>query len=252
MQSVSILITNDDGYGAEGLKALEESLAEIGTVWVIAPDREQSGQGHALTLNDPLRFHKRGPRHFVVQGTPTDCVYLGIHAILKAEGRPRLVVSGINRGYNLGDDITYSGTVSAAFEATLMSLPAFAISQEIGADSAMDFGAAGRFAGVLAREILERGMPADTLFNVNVPRRVPRGVRVTHQGRRIYPGGVIERLDPKGRTYYWIGSQSADWEDDPKSDFAALADGFISVTPLHLDLTNYKVMDQVRRWNIEL
>jgi 5'-nucleotidase len=252
MQSVSILITNDDGYGAEGLKALEESLAEIGTVWVIAPDREQSGQGHALTLNDPLRFHKRGPRHFVVQGTPTDCVYLGIHAILKAEGRPRLVVSGINRGYNLGDDITYSGTVSAAFEATLMSLPAFAISQEIGRDSPVDFGAAGRFASVLARAILERGMPADTLFNVNVPRRRPRGVRVTHQGRRIYPGGVIERLDPKGRTYYWIGSQSADWEDDPKSDFAALADGFISVTPLHLDLTNYKVMDQVRRWNIEL
>lgn len=252
MQSVSILITNDDGYGAEGLKALEESLAEVGTVWVIAPDREQSGQGHALTLNDPLRFHKRGLRHFVVQGTPTDCVYLGIHAILKAEGRPRLVVSGINRGYNLGDDITYSGTVSAAFEATLMSLPAFAISQEIGRDSPVDFGAAGRFASVLARAILERGMPADTLFNVNVPRRRPRGVRVTHQGRRIYPGGVIERLDPKGRTYYWIGSQSADWEDDPKSDFAALADGFISVTPLHLDLTNYKVMDQVRRWNIEL
>jgi 5'/3'-nucleotidase len=187
-----------------------------------------------------------------VQGTPTDCVYLGIHAILKAEGRPRLVVSGINRGYNLGDDITYSGTVSAAFEATLMSLPAFAISQEIGTDSPVDFGAAGRFARVLAREILERGMPADTLFNVNVPRRSPQGVRVTHQGRRIYPGGVIERLDPKGRTYYWIGSQSADWEDDPKSDFAALADGFISVTPLHLDLTNYKVMDQLRRWNLEL
>jgi 5'-nucleotidase len=119
-------------------------------------------------------------------------------------------------------------------------------------DSPVDFGAAARFAGVLAREILERGMPPDTLFNVNVPRRQPRGVRVTHQGRRIYPGGVIERIDPKGRTYYWIGSQSADWEDDPKSDFAALGDGFISVTPLHLDLTNYKVMDQLRRWNLDL
>ncbi len=252
MQPVSILITNDDGYGAEGLKALEESLGEIGIVWVIAPDREQSGQGHALTLNDPLRFHKRGLRHFVVQGTPTDCVYLGIHAILKAEGRPRLVVSGINRGYNLGDDITYSGTVSAAFEATLMSLPAFAISQEIGRDAPVDFGAAGRFAGVLAKEILQRGMPPDTLFNVNVPRRRPRGVRVTHQGRRIYPGGVIERVDPKGRAYYWIGGQPADWEDDAKSDFAALADGYISVTPLHLDLTNYKVMDALRRWNLDL
>ena len=252
MQSANILITNDDGYGAEGLKALEESLGELGTVWVIAPDREQSGQGHALTLNDPLRFHKRGPRHFIVQGTPTDCVYLGIHAILKAEEKPRLVVSGINRGFNLGDDITYSGTVAAAFEGTLMSLPSFAISQEIGADVAIDFGAAGRFAGILAGEILERGMPPDTLFNVNVPRRPPHGVRVTHQGRRIYPGGVIERVDPKGRTYYWIGGQSADWEDDPKSDFAALAEGFVSVTPLHLDLTNYKVMDQLRRWSLDL
>jgi 5'/3'-nucleotidase len=252
MQPLSILITNDDGYGAEGLKSLEESLASIGVVWVIAPDREQSGQGHALTLNYPLRFHKRGPRHYVVQGTPTDCVYLGIHTILKEEGRPRLVVSGINRGYNLGDDITYSGTVSAAFEATLMSLPAFAISQEIGGDAPVGFDAAARFAQVLAQEILKRGMPPDTLLNVNVPRQSPRGVRVTHQGRRIYPGGVVERIDPKGRAYYWIGGQSADWEDDPKSDFAALADGFVSVTPLHLDLTNYKVMDQVRRWNLDL
>jgi len=252
MQPLSILITNDDGYGAEGLKALEESLAPLGGVWVIAPDREQSGQGQALTLNYPLRVHRRGPSHFVVQGTPTDCVYLGIHTILKEEGRPRLVVSGINRGYNLGDDITYSGTVSAAFEATLMSLPSFAISQEIGKDSPVSFEAAARFARILAQEILKRGMPTDTLFNVNVPRLPPRGVRVTRQGRRIYPGGVIERIDPKGRAYYWIGGQSADWEDDSKSDFKALEDGLVSVTPLHLDLTNYKVMDQVRRWNLEL
>src|SRR5437867_11392093 len=150
MGGVPILITNDDGFGAEGLEVLEENLADLGAVWVIAPDREQSGQGHALTLNHPLRFQRHGPRHFVVQGTPTDCVYLGIHTILKEEGRPRLVVSGINRGYNLGDDITYSGTVSAAFEATLMALPSFAISQEIRADSPVDFKAAARFARNLA------------------------------------------------------------------------------------------------------
>ncbi len=252
MQPVSILITNDDGYGADGLKALEASLGSMGNVWVVAPDREQSGQGHALTLNHPLRFHKRGLRHFVVQGTPTDCVYLGVHTILKGEARPGIVVSGINRGYNLGDDITYSGTVSAAFEATLMSLPAFAISQEIGEGTPVDFEAAARFARTLAEQVLARGMPPDTLLNINVPRRRPRGVRVTHQGKRLYPGGVIERLDPKGRSYYWIGGQSAEWEDDPKSDFAALADGFISVTPLHLDLTNHKVMDQVRGWNLEI
>ncbi len=250
MQPVGILITNDDGYGAEGLKALEESLGALGDVWVVAPDREQSGQGHALTLNYPLRFHRRGPRHFVVQGTPTDCVYLAVHTILKADVRPQLVVSGINRGYNLGDDITYSGTVSAAFEATLMSLPAFAISQEVGDASPVDFKAAARFARNLAQEILSRGMPPDTLLNVNVPRKDPNGVRVTRQGKRIYPGGVIERHDPKGRAYYWIGGQSADWEDDPLSDFAALADGCISVTPLHLDLTNDKVIDQVKLWNL--
>ncbi len=177
MQPVGILITNDDGYGAEGLKALEESLGALGDVWVVAPDREQSGQGHALTLNYPLRFHRRGPRHFVVQGTPTDCVYLAVHTILKADVRPQLVVSGINRGYNLGDDITYSGTVSAAFEATLMSLPAFAISQEVGDASPVDFKAAARFARNLAQEILSRGMPPDTLLGMT-----RRGGRTTGSG----------------------------------------------------------------------
>ena len=250
MTSSLILITNDDGFAAEGLRVLEESLAEIGSVWIVAPDREQSGQGHALTLNHPLRFHKRGARHFVVQGTPTDCIYLGVHTILPE--RPRLVVSGINRGYNLGDDITYSGTVSAAFEATLIGLPAFAISQEVGGAEVVDYDAAARFAPVLSRQILNHGMPPDTLLNVNVPKASPRGVRVTHQGKRIYPGGVIERKDPKGRSYYWIGGQSAEWQSDPDCDFAALADGFVSVTPLHLDLTNHKMMDEVRRWKLTL
>jgi len=249
MSAVPILITNDDGFGAEGLKALEESLADLGTVWVVAPDREQSGQGHALTLNHPLRYERRSSNRFAVQGTPTDCIYLGVHRILDA--RPKIVVSGVNRGYNLGEDITYSGTVSAAFEATLISVPAFAISQETGEDGPI-FEAAARFARTLTQEILRRGLPADTLLNVNVPRTPPRGVRITRQGKRLYPGGVIERLDPKGRKYYWIGGAPAEWEDDPASDFAALADGFISVTPLHLDLTHYKVIDEVRRWNLGL
>jgi 5'-nucleotidase len=245
----SILITNDDGFGAEGLRVLEESLASLGSVWVVAPDREQSGQGHALTLNQPLRLKRIGERHYVVQGTPTDCIYLAVNTILPK--RPDLVASGINRGYNLGDDITYSGTVAAAFEATLMTIPAFAISQEIG-EGPIDYGAAGRWSASLAQQILQRGMPPDTLLNVNVPRLPPKGVRITHQGRRIYPGGVVERRDPKGRPYYWIGGQSAEWEADPATDFAALEDGLISVTPLHLDLTNYKVVDEVRRWNLEL
>jgi len=247
MSALPILITNDDGFAAEGLKLLEESLSDLGTVWVVAPDREQSGQGHALTLHHPLRIERRGPRHFAVQGTPTDCIYLGVHTILG--GPPGLVVSGINRGINMGDDVTYSGTVSAAFEATLCAIPAFAMSQEIG-EEPMSFEAAARFARDLAGEILRRGMPPDTLLNVNVPKERPRGVRVTHQGKRLYPGGVIERKDPKGRTYYWIGGAPAQWEEDASSDFCALADGYISVTPLHLDLTNYKVLDEVRRWNL--
>jgi 5'/3'-nucleotidase len=247
MSGGPILITNDDGFGAEGMRALEQGLARIGDVWVVAPDREQSGQGHALTLNQPLRYERRGERQFAVQGTPTDCIYLAVHHIMQE--RPRLVVSGINKGTNLGDDVTYSGTVAAAFEATLIALPAFAISQEL-QDGGADFGAAAIFACTLAGEIVRRGLPSDTLLNVNIPRGTPHGVRITHQGKRLYPGGVIERRDPKGRSYYWIGGAPAEWEDDPKSDFAVLADGFVSVTPLHLDLTNYRAMEEVERWNL--
>jgi 5'-nucleotidase len=247
MDPTVILITNDDGFGAEGLRLLETSLAPLGEVWVVAPDREQSGQGHALTLNHPLRIDRRGPRHFAVQGTPTDCIYLGVNEVLPR--RPRLVVSGINRGTNLGDDITYSGTVSAAFEATLMNVPAFAMSQQVH-DGQADFAAAGAFAKSLAGEILERGLPSDTLLNVNVPRQAPQGLRVTRQGKRAYDGEVIKRTDPKGRTYYWIGGAPKSGKADPDSDFAALQEGMISLTPLHLDLTNHRVLDEVRAWNL--
>jgi 5'-nucleotidase len=161
--------------------------------------------------------------------------------------RPRIVVSGINSGTNLGDDVTYSGTVSAAFEATLINVPAFAISQEMGEDG---FEPAVRFCRRLAEEVLKRGLPPDTLLNVNVPKVPPRGVRISRQGKRLYPGGIIEREDPKGRTYYWIGGAPAEWEEDEASDFAALAAGFISVTPLHLDLTNYGAMEEVQSWNL--
>jgi 5'-nucleotidase len=248
MDPVAILITNDDGLAAEGLAALEAALSEVGTVWVVAPDREQSGQGHALTLNHPLRLERRGERHVAVQGTPTDCIYLGVHRILPQ--RPALVASGINRGTNLGDDITYSGTVSAAFEATLIGVPAFAISQSV-KEGRADYGQAAAFARRIAAEILERRLPPDTLLNVNVPHGAPRGVRVTRAGKRLYPGGVIERKDPKGRTYYWIGGAPAEWARDDECDFAALDEGLISVTPLHLDLTNHRVLDEVRRWNLQ-
>ena len=249
MNPTPILITNDDGYDAAGLRALEESLATLGTVWVVAPDREQSGQGHALTLDHPLRIVERGPRHFSVQGTPTDCIYLGVNRIMTE--KPRIVVSGINHGTNLGDDLTYSGTVSAAFEATLISLPSFAVSQQAG-DGSLKFEAAARFSVRLAEQILRRGLPPDTLLNVNIPAVAPTGVRVTRQGKRLYPGGVVERTDPKGRKYYWIGAAPADWAEDAESDFAALAERLISVTPLHLDLTNHKAIGEVNSWSLEI
>ena len=248
MSSIPILITNDDGYGAKGLTALEESLAGLGTIWVVAPDREQSGQGHALTLHHPLRLDQRGPRRFSVQGTPTDCIYLAVNKIMQE--KPRIVVSGINRGVNLGDDITYSGTVSAAFEGTLMSVPSFAVSQQVAEDEAR-FDEAGRFSRSLVEQILHRGLPPDTLLNVNIPAVTPRGVSITRQGKRLYPGAVIERADPKGRKYYWIGGAPTEWETDPESDFAALSEGLISITPLHLDLTNHKVLEEVRNWDLQ-
>lgn len=247
MDPTVILITNDDGIGAEGLRLLENSLAPLGDVWVVAPDREQSGQGHALTLNHPLRIEQRGPRHFAVQGTPTDCIYLGVNEVVPR--RPGLVVSGINRGTNLGDDLTYSGTVSAAFEGTLMNVPSFAVSQQV-LDGPADFGAAAAFSRALAAQVLERGLPDDTLLNVNVPSATPKGLRVTRQGKRAYEGQLIKRTDPKGRTYYWIGGAHARGKADPESDIYALQEGMISLTPLHLDLTNHRVLDEVRAWNL--
>ena len=171
MGFIPILITNDDGYGTEGINTLEESLSDLGTVWVVAPDREQSGQGHALSLHHPLRFEQRGPRSFAVQGTPTDCIYLGVNQIMK--DKPRIVVSGINQGVNLGDDITYSGTVSAAFEGTLMSVPSFAVSQQVTGEGA-SFAAAGRFARALVETIMQRGLPRDTLVRRTFRARAPR------------------------------------------------------------------------------
>lgn len=249
MSDIPILITNDDGYEAEGLRVLEQALAGLGDVWVVAPDREQSGQGHALSLHHPLRFEQRAVRRFAVQGTPTDCIYLGIKQIMTS--KPKIIVSGINRGVNLGDDITYSGTVSAAFEGTLMSVPSFAMSQQV-EGSEVSFEAAARFARSLAEEVLRRGVPTDTLLNVNVPAAPAGGVRITRQGKRLYPGGVIERHDPKGRTYYWIGGAPAEWTDDPECDFAALSEGLISVTPLHLDLTNHKVIGDLQGWGLQV
>ena len=242
-----ILVANDDGIDAPGIGALAAALAPVGDVVVVAPDREQSGSAHSLTLHHPLRVKELGPDRFAVQGTPTDCINLGIFHLMK-DHRPDLVVSGINHGYNLGDDVTYSGTVAAALEAALLEVPSFAISRS--SEPPLDFTAAGEIACVVARQILERGLPADTLLNVNVPPGGRGAMRITRQGRRIYSEGIVERHDPKGRTYFWIGGDPPGARPDPQSDFAAVARGEVSITPLHLDWTNEQALVSLRDWEL--
>ena len=257
----TILVTNDDGFGAPGLTVLARALAPIGRVVLVAPERDMSAVSHALTLTHPLRVRRHGEDAYSVDGTPTDCVNLGVFNML--EKKLDLVVSGINRGYNLGDDITYSGTVAAAFEGTLLGYPSIAISRAARSSSGFSgsnwphdpdetYEAAAAFASELARRVLERGMPDDTLLNVNVPLPPLRGVRCTRLGKRIYKEGVIERIDPSGRQYYWIGGAPPEWLEDSRSDYAAVTNGCVSVTPLHLDLTNDRVLATIASWELGL
>jgi 5'-nucleotidase len=247
MGSQLILVSNDDGVHSAGLAALADALAPIGDVTVVAPDREQSACSHALTLHRPLRIESRGPQRYTVDGTPTDCVNLAVNAVLKQ--RPALLVSGINHGANLGDDVTYSGTVSAAMEATLLGIPSIAMSL-IGREH-FDFTIAAALAARLARWVLEHPLPADTLLNVNVPQEfdgpAPRGVAVTRMGRRRYGDAIVENVDPRGRKYYWIAGDEVPFVAEEGTDFHAVRQGLISITPIHLDLTNYRSLDSLAR-----
>jgi 5'-nucleotidase len=230
-----ILITNDDGIFSEGIKLLARTLREVAEVTVVAPDREQSATGHALTLSRPLRMQQTEPNWYAVDGTPTDCVNLAVFLLLK-DHPPDLVCSGINFGSNLGDDVTYSGTVSATFEGTLHGIPSVAFSQEVAEGFAWE--PAARFARALVETLLAEQVPKDLLLNVNVPAGEVQGVSFTKLGRRIYKQSIIEKLDPRGRKYYWIAG-APQWEQTEGTDFEAISQGRISVTPLHLDLTYY-------------
>lgn len=244
-----ILITNDDGIHSAGLQALADELQSIGRVAVAAPDRERSAIGHALTLHAPLRAEEIGRDRWAVSGTPTDAVSLGIQGLLKM--KPDLVVSGINKGSNMGDDLTYSGTVAAAMEATLMGVPSMAVSLAGQKFQYGDFKDAARVAKHLAETILQHGLPADTFINVNVPDSPPKGVLITRQGKRVYEDAVVENRDPRGRSYYWIGAGELGFQDLEGTDFHALHRGYVSVTPLHLDLTNYAAIDRLRQWGLD-
>lgn len=244
---MKILVTNDDGIASPGLHTLAEALKTIGEVYIVAPDRERTAVGHALTLHKPLRIsHLRG-RVFAINGTPTDCVNLALKKVCST--RPALLVSGINKGVNLGDDVTYSGTVSAALEGTLLGIPSIAVSQE-GGDT-FRFEVAAEYACRTAWAVLRYGLPEETLLNVNVPdlpRSAIKGVRITSLGRRRFTNPVIEKVDPHGRKYYWIAGTRIAWGRRRNTDHSALRRGMVSITPIHLDLTHHEAMEHLRGW----
>ncbi|MFQ5784826.1 MAG: 5'/3'-nucleotidase SurE [Alphaproteobacteria bacterium] len=244
-----ILITNDDGINARGLKVLESIARGLSRdVWIAAPETEQSGASHSLTLYRPLRVRQISRRRFAVDGTPTDCVMLAIHRLVRGK-RPDLLLSGINRGSNLADDLTYSGTVAAAFEATLLGVPAIALSQHFADGSPVKWATAEHHAPTMIRRLVEAGWPADVLINVNFPDRLASAVTgavVCRQGRHKFGDVLTERLDPRGRPYYWIGSVRNREEEVPGSDIATIESGAISITPLCLNLTHASTSDALR------
>jgi 5'-nucleotidase len=237
-----ILVTNDDGYFSEGIRALASALAALGEVTVVAPQTEASAVGHALTLRRPLRLEKIGEGVYAVDGTPTDCVNIAIDEVL--EGKPDLIVSGINKGLNIGDDVTYSGTVAGALEGALLGYQAIAVSLEFTRGS-WEFGPTSAIAASLGAALLEHPLPSRTFLNINVPQGQPKGVRVTVQARRNHITKVDQRLDPRQRPYFWIEEAQDDWEPHDRSDRQAIADGFISVTPLQPDLTDHDALGVV-------
>jgi len=234
-----ILVTNDDGYRSAGLKALAAALSALGEVTVVAPMNEASAIGHALTLRHPLRIEHIGDRVHAVDGTPTDCVNIAVAQVFK--GMPDLVVSGINTGWNLGDDVTYSGTVAGALEGALLGVPAIAVSLKFTREK-FDFQYAAHAAATLAAAILERPLPGRTFLNINVPAGKPKGFRVTVTATRNHSTSVAERNDPKGRPYYWIEEGQNEWRPHDRSDYQAVRDGYVSVTPLHPDLTAHHAL----------
>ena len=239
-------MTNDDGVESPGIHAVAEKLAEIGEVTVVAPAREVSGVSHALTLSEPLRYQELEKKVFSVEGTPTDCVNLAVRNLLPH--RPDLLVSGINRGANLGDDVTYSGTVAGAMEGAMLGITSFAVS--LASKTSEEFGTASEFAVQLAQIVTRKKLPRQTFLNVNVPTGDVEGIRITSQGSGDYRANVEERADQRSRVYFWIKQGFSRWERNGISDIAAVRENLISVTPLHVDLTNYNALDELASWGL--
>lgn len=242
-----ILLTNDDGIHAEGLKALEQSLASLGELMVVAPDSERSGTSQAITIHAPLRLQQIDERHFSVSGTPADAVIIALHLL---RFQPQLVVSGINLGANLGENIVYSGTVAAALEATLHGVPAIAVSLAVRHNP--DFSTAAAFAGRLAGKVLAEGLPPGVMLNVNVPPGPARGIRFTRQSGKVSQNIIHEKRDPRGRPYYWQDENVIREHVEPDSDYAAVLKHEISITPLQADRTDYRSLNHLSSWVADL
>jgi len=245
-EKVRILITNDDGYHSEGIIALENALSEIGDCYVVAPASEMSGASHSLTLARPLRIRQIDGRHWTVDGTPTDCVTLALNRILPPDSRPMICASGINHGPNLGDDATYSGTVAGALEATILGVPGLAFS--LVASRSHDFAESIRIAKEITRKAIIEGVPENTLLNINIPKGIPKGFRITKQGFKNARPVISEHIDPRGKPYYWIGENRIGFHAEGGTDFEAVDEGFVSVTPMRSDLTNHQAIDLLKRW----
>ena len=241
-----ILITNDDGIHSEGIEALEAAMNEIGEVYVVAPATEMSGASHSLTLERPLRIRQIDERHWTIDGTPTDCVTLALNRILINGERPDICVSGINHGANLGDDATYSGTVAGAMEATILGIPGLAFS--LVATRTHDFTESAKVAIEVTRRALAEGIPEWTLLNVNIPKGTPKGIRVTRQGFKEAKPVISEHTDPRGKPYYWIGEVRVGFRAEGGTDFEAVDEGYVSVTPMRSDLTNHAALEGMKNW----
>jgi len=253
-QRKNILITNDDGYFSPGITALARELKKSGKVTIVAPDRERSAIGHGMTFFKPLRLvrirEEENLRIFSCNGTPTDCIMLGTNHLMS--GKTDMIVSGINSGGNIGDDITYSGTVAGALEGTIQGIPSMAVS--LNTIEKFDFSAAARFAAATAKLILEKGLPDGVFLNINLPAvksEEIKGVKITFQGRSIYRQKIIKRIDPRGAEYFWMAGSPPKGEPVPGSDFWAIANNYISITPLHLSLTRMEYIDKLKEWNFD-
>jgi 5'-nucleotidase len=242
-----ILVTNDDGYRSEGIAALARALGAVGEVTIVAPIEEASAIGHALTLRRPLRLERISAAVYAVDGTPTDCVNLAVAQVFPR--LPDLVVSGINKGWNLGDDVTYSGTVAGAMEGALLGMPSLAVSLRQ-TRGEYDFSHAAQAAATLAEALLHTPLPPRTFLNVNVPKGAPKGIRATVQAKRNHVTSIAERHDPKGRPYFWIEEGQNEWDPHDRSDYQVARDGYVSVTPLHCDLTAHDVLSAVEQLSV--